>query len=1065
MAKHVILESYTFTPSTRTVVVTGKHIRSEQLLLITNTKTGNVIYNFSDPSLGATSHITAMVSTTGTPVETTTIVLAYNTAAMTSTDTLAILVEETYTEIMPAEVMRDPVDKLRVSNPQSLIDTDFEYGIQPTKWESISLLNNRPSVFVDYTQPLSYVAAGSASTPLTFFGANTTSYQLIGVSVVIATRVLTLTILNANAAPGISVGTPFFLQGTYDVGNADGWWIAESVTSSNPVHTITCTVTTAPTPIAAVASVTGGTITSAALTSTITGIASTAGLIPGMLVTKTSGTGVFGAGTYIASVDSATQITVIGAAAQTAGAIVFSTTNTLFDTTKTYLFIGTFFSNAAIPMTASSTSVITFAGGLATVTTINAHGLQVGNAIYISNTTGVTGINSSWVVTSTPTTNSFTFTTALTGTVTTHATLPTLYPRALGYVQHRAFDGGVQFTNNSPYQGYQVIRQTRRYFRYQSGKGIQFSTGSILKPSLTVDNVTSSGTVATVTTKFAHGLMVGANVIVSGCFETGYNGIFAVASAATPTTFTYNLTVAQSSPATGFPITISPYSWYGSCNRIGMFDSQNGFYFEFDGQSICAVKRSSTLQLSGTVTVTNAVSTPATANTVTGVNTKFSSQLKSGDWIVIRGKSYLVQAIASDTIMYIYPEYRGVPASAVTVSKTVNTRFIGPNMLGLANTWNIDKCDGTGASKFNLDLTKMQMFYADYTWYGAGAIRFGFKNNRGEVTYCHRIPNNNINTEAYMRSGNLPARYETNTLSPWSFLTSSIAASGTTTFTVNDATGWPTSGTVIIAAAANTAGAIEHITYTRSGNVFTIGARAQLGGAITAQAFTLVGVTTSNPGGTAPIQVELHSPQFASVVSHWGSSVIMDGKFDDDKSFVFNFGPIAEFVANTIATRYPLISIRLSPTVDNGVTGLLGVRELINRMQLTLRGIDCYTTGSAYKIELILNGRQTTGTGTWVPVGGSSLAQVITHAVGDRISGGENVYGFFTNLAAATSQDLSLVRDLGNSILGGGTSSSYSSTTSNIYPDGPDIITVCATPIVGTNGKINPRISWTEAQA
>jgi len=72
--------------------------------------------------------------------------------------------------------------------------------------------------------------------------------------------------------------------------------------------------------------------------------------------------------------------------------------------------------------------------------------------------------------------------------------------------------------------------------------------------------------------------------------------------------------------------------------------------------------------------------------------------------------------------------------------------------------------DGTGASLYNLDLTRMQMFYIDYTWYGAGAIRFGFKNNRGEVIYCHRIPNNNINTEAYMRSGNLVARYETNSL-------------------------------------------------------------------------------------------------------------------------------------------------------------------------------------------------------------------------------------------------------------------------------------------------------------
>jgi len=153
MAKHVILEAYTFTPATRTLVVTGKNIRREQLLLITNTTSGTVIYNFSDPTLLASSYTTAVDAVTG--LETTTMVLAYNTTTMASTDKLSIVTEETYHEIIPAEVMRDPVDKLRVSTPQSLIDTDFEYGSQPTKWDFLSLLNNRPSAFYDPTQGIS----------------------------------------------------------------------------------------------------------------------------------------------------------------------------------------------------------------------------------------------------------------------------------------------------------------------------------------------------------------------------------------------------------------------------------------------------------------------------------------------------------------------------------------------------------------------------------------------------------------------------------------------------------------------------------------------------------------------------------------------------------------------------------------------------------------------------------------------------------------------------------------------------------------------------------------------
>jgi hypothetical protein len=61
---------------------------------------------------------------------------------------------------------------------------------------------------------------------------------------------------------------------------------------------------------------------------------------------------------------------------------------------------------------------------------------------------------------------------------------------------------------------------------------------------------------------------------------------------------------------------------------------------------------------------------------------------------------------------------------------------------------------------------------------------------------------------------------------------------------------------------------------------------------------------------------------------------------------------------------------------------------------------------------------------------------------------------------------LTFVRDIGNSILGGGTTNACPNSALNLYPDGPDILTICATNItsVGTN-SVNARISWTEAQA
>jgi hypothetical protein len=847
------------------------------------------------------------------------------------------------------------VDKLRISTPQALIDTDFEYGPQPTKWESINLLNNRPGAFYDSTQGISNI-----STSVTFNGA-AGAYQITNITA--SGKVVTVAINNTT---GITVGTPIFVQGTLDSGNADGWWLVESVSgSTNFTYTVTNT------PAAA-----------------------------------------------------------------------------LFDSNKSTVFIGALYSGAGIPSLGTSGGTITLNGTVATVTTANSHGLRVGDGVYVVGTTGATGtLNSSWVVANTPNTNIFTFSCGATGTITGPANA-TIYPRPLGYVQHRPFDGGVQFSNVSPYHGYQVVRQTRRQFRYQSGKGIQFSTGSILKPAIATDNMTSSGTTVTVTTKFVHGLGANSQIIVAGATETAYNGLFTVTGANTPLQFTYTAnSVPSAATATGFPLSVSPYSWYGAANRVGMFDSQNGFFFEYDGQTLYTVKRSSTTQISGVVSVVTA------KGDVNGTSTKFSSQLKPGDAIVIRGQTYFVQTIASDTLMYIYPEYRGATAVACQVSKTIDTRV--PQ-----SQWNIDKCDGTGPSLYNIDLTKMQMFYADYSWYGAGAIRYGFKNNRGEVIYCHRTPNNNINTEAYMRSGNLPARYETNTIPVTTYLTATLAA-GATSMTVNDTTLFPSVGVLNVTAAAETGGAIEYIYYTgKTATTFTGLQRNSAN--TTGVALGTSTATTFTYSATAPVKVELFSPGAATTVSHWGSSVIMDGRYDDDKSFIFNFGQNTQQSYPSSAIRYPVFSIRLAPAIDNGSAGVLGQREIINRMQLAPASIGIFASNNAIRAELVLNGRVSSG--TYAPVGGSSLAQYATHGPSATIYGGESIWTGFVPKDNTDATDLNRLRDIGNSILGGGTTNAVSNTSNQIYPDGPDILTLCITPL-GGGANVAARLSWSEAQA
>ena len=139
MAKKLVY-NYEFDASAQTIKIGGNY-SVRKLILITNTTDGVIIYNFADPSAGATVYYDTLTDKT-------TITLEYNTTAMSDSDELQILADDGGdTKIDAGESLIDPVHKFRVSNPQNLIDTDFEYGLQPTKWETIELVDNIPSVY------------------------------------------------------------------------------------------------------------------------------------------------------------------------------------------------------------------------------------------------------------------------------------------------------------------------------------------------------------------------------------------------------------------------------------------------------------------------------------------------------------------------------------------------------------------------------------------------------------------------------------------------------------------------------------------------------------------------------------------------------------------------------------------------------------------------------------------------------------------------------------------------------------------------------------------------------
>ena len=850
----------------------------------------------------------------------------------------------------------DPVDKLRVSTPQSLIDTDFEYGQQPSKWEQLALQNNRPSLY--------YIA--TAALPVSAIAGNQSNlYQLV---------------ITTSSNVTIATGTSIFIEDTLDA-NANGWAYV-------------------------VAGVTAGTSF---------------------------------------TVQVAQQVT----------------TATCWNATATYVYQGYTYSNSGISLT--GTTAFTFTGAVVTVTTTYPHGLSANSLIFITGTTGpstATQVNGSQIVATVPTANSFTFTNVNgtpSTTIANTAGQSNLFARPSGWVESRAFDGSVNFTAGSAVPNQQLMRQTRRYFRYQSGKGVQFSTGTILKPYILEPYITSSSYTVTVTTKFPHNLTTGTYVQVLGADQTAYNGIFkiTVTSLNVFTYTTFSLLTPTASPATstnGF-LRVSPYSWYGSKNRVGFCDLQNGLFFEFDGQTLYAVYRNSINQISGTVSVTQ------NSPLVTGSGTQFTTQLVVGDYIVIRGQTQRVLTILSDTSMYITNEYRGVTIANAIVSKTIDQRV--PQ-----SQW-YDVLDGSGSasnpSGYNLDLTRVQMWYIDYSWYGAGVARFGLRTTGGTIQYLYNFQNNNVNYSAYMRSGNLPSHYEQAGILPITTITSSITTTATTINVANLSGFNPAGGTVKVTA-SGISGVCEYMTY----SAFSTGAtsltvfRAATGGSATAQAFTY--------SATAPVSVEYASPDTAATLSHWGSSVVMDGGFNNDVSLFFNYGMTAN-LQTTATTAYPIMAIRIAPSVDNGTVGTLGQKEIINRLQLQLRELAVYTVNS-FLVQFVLNGIVTgsnfsaftsptqNGTNT------SSIVQIATNTnTGTTITGGESVAAFYTNGGSQTTLDLTALSSFGNCILGGGTSNSVPTGQAGTYPDGPDILYVVASAFTATTSNIQARITWQESQA
>jgi hypothetical protein len=1102
MARKRIYE-YVFTPGTAglgTVQVQDR-INLEDFLAIYDTTTNTSIYNFGDSSQGGTvSYSTGTIA--GLPTAyagVTTLTLDLNTSTLSASDKLAIYVEDRNINMQPWEFGLDAIGRQRVSNPESLIDADFEYGLQNTKWQNVSTINNIPSFYEDVGADLVY---------------NTNGY---------ATFLSSTNLLTSNADTSVNsadAGTPPWVTNDYALlisqtqGNVTPFvssYLTANVNSSAE-RTFTVASTTGVSALDNIILIglptTGGTTTAVTnITSTATTIvnvtnASTAGIVAGtyiivetntadiyevMAVTSVitnavtvvrqsngtnpggvnidTGKAVFVVNTLeVAQVQEVTdsttlqlnrgwynitaansfvtgtvfqklssnvelvKMTTVSTAVNGTQTISRSQFNTTALTTAgigsplirmTGLFYGgsntvptvtvnvtdsplagndyislqnTASSNAeginivflgetnnfayyprrsvavapgyplntadtsvrqAFPYTGADFDIVSVAsdGGnpsTITVTTRYAHGLFPGCPITVDMTAGTNAsyAEGSFIIIAIPSTTTFQFV-ARSGAVVSGSLAATINVRSNAVFQSRPFDGGVLMGPGTPTRGAAATRVTKKYFRYQSGKGILFSTGTVLAPTLDVTTVVSDGTTInsniTITTDLEHGLNAGATITLSGITTSGYDASgYIVTSITSDTAFVVQAqaTLGSATPVLGQQPRINVTGWQGASIRAGLFDDQNGLFWENNGVTVNAVQRTSTFQTAGLVNVS------VGSNLVTGDgNCRFQDQLNVGDVVVIRGMTHSVASITNNNRMTVVPTFRGV-------TNQTRVKMALRNEIRVRQAdFNIDPLDGTGASGFTLDASKMQMYALEYSWYGAGTVIWMLRGQNGQFNWAHRRPNNNISNEAYMRSGNLPARYEAINETPVNSLNGAITDSQTT-ITLKDATDYPPASVTYPAYVMIDSEVIKYSG--KSGNDLT--------GCTRAATFTqwAEGTSRSYTSSAAASHADnsgviLISNTCVPLVSHWGSAVIMDGDFNGDEGFSFAYNRNNYGLPATVGGSQVAFLMRLAPSVSNSIIGDLGQRDLINRAQLTLDTLTVNVTAGRYLITGILN--------------------------------------------------------------------------------------------------------------
>lgn len=515
---------------------------------------------------------------------------------------------------------------------------------------------------------------------------------------------------------------------------------------------------------------------------------------------------------------------------------------------------------------------------------------------------------------------------------------PQMFIKNNSTFSHKTGSGAIAITTGGPEFGSQAIRQTKEYFQYQPGKSMFFNTAVLFAPNYTVQSMTASATTInsdiTITIdERMHGLQKGAIIRISGVDTIGYNsgpdvGVdntsdYKVVDIVDDKTLIVKSVKPLESvtPTINFNTKISVVKWSGSSVRCGIYTEHDGVFWEYNGNKLAIGLRTSTNVLTGTVNFNKRT------NTLTGTNTKFTDQLCAGDRIVIKGMTHTVSAVSSDTEFHVTPQWRGVnDIVKEKIYKVTDHKVTQDN-------FNIDKLDGSGPSGYSVDVTQMQMVAIQHSWNGVGSIEYLIQAVDGSYITVHRIRNNNIKNDVYMRTANLPVRYETINIGAQSKLQSNIT-NNQTSIVLNDSTEFPAEGIVLIDNELIEYRSNNTTTNTLSGCIRAADLKYYHAGSLRAYAGSVATLHNAKTG------VRCISQTAHPVVNHWTSNYQVDGHNEIDNNNSFSYTTTQQEITQNKASKFML---RLAPSLSNNLVGDIGERDLINHTQIKLDSVEIET--------------------------------------------------------------------------------------------------------------------------